>query len=150
MHRFFTPDQYSYETVIYRVFHTNGITFKVKACNDAHIALFDHYHTARAYEIVIGSNGNSVTRIKKKLIGSSEVQVETPDILSCTDFGQFWVTWANGRIALGYGDIEGILEIAAFEDDDPHSVSYLAISTGWGSEGEWEFFTLPGISLLPF
>ena len=66
--RFYTKNEYSYERVQFRVDGTFWAPFKVQACNDAHIALFDHHKTDVAYEIVIGSSENQNTIIRKGLL----------------------------------------------------------------------------------
>ncbi len=64
------------------------------------------------------------------------------------NFRQFWITWLYGKIAAGFGEIPGILEIINYEDPDPISISYYAISTGWGASGDWEINELPGMKFI--
>ncbi len=65
----------------------NYVTFKVRACAEAHVLLMsgldmtNHTH----YQVVIGGASNSLTSISKEPAGHSEA-VSTVDILSCTAF----------------------------------------------------------------
>ena len=70
------------------------------------------------------------------------------NIFSCTDFRSFWVTWMDGRIALGRGELFGVGEIVAWDDPEPVAVSYMSFLTGWGSTGEWEFFNITGVNTV--
>ena len=73
--RFYTANEYIYNKIQFRVDGAYWAPFKVRACNDAHIALFDHHLTDMAYEIVFGSSGNQWTVIRKQRLAYPKAQV---------------------------------------------------------------------------
>ncbi len=85
-YRFHTPDKYDYEQVVSRSYKDKAMVFKVRACNDAHIALFDHYHTDLAYEIIFGGGSNTYTWIRKYRLEYPVASVTTPNITSCDEY----------------------------------------------------------------
>ena len=70
----------------------------------------------------------------------------TPDILNCDAYLPFWITWWQGSVAVGYGEVAGIGQIVVYDDPAPAAVSYLSFLTGWGATGDWEFFNVTGMS----
>ena len=50
-------------------------TFRVAACNDAHVALFDNHQTDVAYEVIIGGSGNAFTIIRRKRLQDNKAEV---------------------------------------------------------------------------
>ena len=40
---------------------------------------------------------------------------------------------------VGDGNIIGVTEFMRYDDPSPTEVNYIAISTGWGTSGEWTF-----------
>lgn len=121
--------------------------FKLQACNDGHVGLFESYKfRPYTYEIVIGGYSNMKSEIRINRF--SNTLVNTPDILKCDELQQFWVSWLNGRIALGYGEVPGIAEILGVDDPNPKSISYLGLSTGWGATGVWMISNIPGKRII--
>ena len=49
------------------------------------------------------------------------------------------MSWLNGLIEVGKGSVVGAESIMRWQDPDPHPVATVAVSTGWGAVGEWEF-----------
>ncbi len=70
-----TPDNTDYRHVKYSVHAVTSMMFKVKACHEAIIALFDHIYSTTAYEIIIGDTNNQKSRIKKYIYGNTMVEV---------------------------------------------------------------------------
>lgn len=73
-----TTTQYSYSSYWYRVGTKTYLQFKVKACNDAHVALFDEYLLEQAYEIVIGGSANTLSSIRRTRLQDNKVSVGFP------------------------------------------------------------------------
>lgn len=122
---------------------TTSVTFAVKACNDAHIALSKTkgLDSKDTYEIVIGgwADSESVIRDCKQCQHMDEVRHKSHP-LSCSQQHPFWISWSNNYIRVGMGYIVGEQQFMSWNDTDPHSVNYVAIATGWGATGDWTFF----------
>ncbi len=74
-------------------------------------------------------------------MGASAGAVDTPDILTNTEFRYFWITWSDGVIRVGHGFIIG--EDIIMEKNYPTStdINYLALFNGMGSDGIWKLYT---------
>ena len=68
---------------------------------------------------------------------------ETPGILDPNEFREFWISWKDGRIAVGRGRIPLLREILAWTDPKHMTVSYLSMGM-YNNEGHWEMYTVPG------
>lgn len=120
--------------------------FKVKACNDAHVALsrtlgMTSMHT---YEVVLGAYGNTKSLIRNATQGTEWVSLDTPGILNCTTMLTFWLSWDAGLVKVGRGGVIGSNEFMYWQDPNPYSVHALGISSGWGAVASWQFSNLPG------
>lgn len=141
--RYFTPDGYSYANVQYRAENRTSVEFRVKSAKDAHIGLFDKYNEQIAYEIIIGAGDNTYMGIRRKTQSNVEAFVYGT-FLNASEFRAFWITWANGFIEIGRGNIIGHDRVLHWQDPAPLGVSIVAISNWYGSTGEWEFQAVPG------
>lgn len=61
---FYTDFKYDVTQSQYVVASRSWLTFKVRACKDAHVMLFSNAMTSEAYEVVIGGSSNTVTGIR--------------------------------------------------------------------------------------
>lgn len=115
---------------------SGGLTFKVRAANDAHIALTAAPSDSEPIvELFIGGWGNAKTVIRKNKQKPEKAEADTPGILNDSEFRGFWLRWSGGHIALGK---EG--EAAPFiqwEDPEPFGIHNYGICTGWGASGTW-------------
>lgn len=81
--------------------NSSGIVqFRVKAANDAHIAL----STAAAevdpmYEVYIGGWGNTKSIIRKNRSKPDVAEVPTPGILNENEFRGFWIRYEGKIVA---------------------------------------------------
>lgn len=128
-----TEDKLEYQ------FHpvTSGaLHFKVRAANDAHIALTPGPAEGEPmYEIFIGGWGNSKTAIRRDRQKPDKALAETPDILTDAEYRGFWLRWAGGSVALGK---EGeTAPFVSWDDPEPFGIGYYGICTGWGATGSW-------------
>ena len=139
-----TSKRYDYAYAWITVLSQN-ITFTVRACRDAHIALSKTRENVRAdtYEIVIGGWGNSKAVIRRAVQGKPVSEVTIPDLLHCSEFRQFWISWYNGEIVVGQGSL-GSNEILRYSNSSPNEISAVAITTGFGIEGDWKLKQNPG------
>ncbi|XP_046377746.2 uncharacterized protein LOC124149944 [Haliotis rufescens] len=126
-----------------------SFTFKVRAENDAFVALLqeDGVTNQNIYEVLIGGwhNTRSVIRTGKQFNSRVEAR-HTP--LSSTQFRDFWISWEDGVISVGAGKVVGVEMFMTWTDPTPHPVNYIAVSTGWGSTGLWEFYGSPPVVCL--
>jgi len=49
----------------------------------------------------------------------------------------FWLKWGDSNLQVGRGTEVGIDVIMEYGHNSKLDVQWLAISTGWGSTGEW-------------
>lgn len=75
IYELYTSNSYTYNNYRYRVGAKTYVTFHVRACNDAHVALFDEYMLDIAYEIVIGGSVNTISAIRRTRQQDNKVQV---------------------------------------------------------------------------
>ena len=100
--RVVTPNSAIYQSLHHAVLGYDHVTFRLKASQEARIAL-THTHTnvdTGGYVIDVGAAANSKTIIFKG-IGDDrkEVQVhETSGVLNPEQFEWFWVSWKSGFI----------------------------------------------------
>lgn len=133
----------------YRFLHDMGVdvtghtslTFQVKACNDAHIALSQDkgVDSRNTYEVVIGgwSGRRSVIRDCKQC--AYKARSNKRQTVNCKTYLPFWIGWENGIIRVGTGNVVGNGQFMMWNDAGPHDVNYVAVSTGFGSNGDWKF-----------
>ncbi|GLG97808.1 Farnesoic acid O-methyltransferase [Gryllus bimaculatus] len=128
-----TPDKLEYQ------FHpvTSGsLNFKIKAPNDAHVALTAGPEEADPmYEVFIGGWGNTKSVIRRDRTKPDKAEAETPDILSGDEFRGFWLRWNGGLIEVGKeGEAAPFL---SWQDPEPAPVGHYGVCTGWGASGAW-------------
>ncbi|XP_076667442.1 uncharacterized protein LOC143368523 isoform X2 [Andrena cerasifolii] len=112
------------------------LQFRVKAGNDAHVALTTGPQEGDPmYEVFIGGWGNSKSVIRKNRTKPDVAESETPGILSADQSRGFWIRWSDGVLSVGKeGEPSAFLTYA---DPDPFGIGYFGVCTGWGSSGEW-------------
>ena len=120
--------------------HHKQIQFNVKGCNDAHIILSNTLRetSSNVYEIVIGSNANTLSDIRKGRYGEVVVQKSTPNIMNCDQMGLFWVSWDEaGMINVGTGFVHSHT-FMQYQSTDPVFYKYASLSTWTSASLEWE------------
>ncbi|EGI57249.1 C3 and PZP-like alpha-2-macroglobulin domain-containing protein 8 [Acromyrmex echinatior] len=112
------------------------IQFRIKAPNDAHVALTTGPQEGDPmYEIFIGGWNNSKSVVRKNRAKPEVAETETPGILSADDYRGFWIRWDNGVLTVGKeGESNPFLSYA---DPEPFGIGYFGVCTGWGATGEW-------------
>lgn len=115
---------------------TRQIQFRVKAANDAHVALTTGPNEGEPmYEVFIGGWSNSKSVIRKNRTKPEVAEAETPGILSADEYRGFWIRWTDGVLTVGKeGESGPFLE---FADPEPFGITYFGVCTGWGATGEW-------------
>ena len=144
-----THSRYSYNTSWLDVVGKASFEFQIQACSDVHLALarIPGEAAVQSYEVVIGGWQNSKSAIRKfPLESPPSFQMDTPDILDCGEFRQFWVSWLDGDVRVGRGAVVGEDELMAWKDtSQPHSVNSVGLSTATGSAGTYKIQYFEGV-----
>ena len=135
---------YSYSNIQYRTENRTFVTFRVKATKDAHIGLFDKIYQYIAYEIVLGAGTNTFSVIRRAH-QTDDKAYYVGTTLNETDFRAFWISWSNGLIQVGFGNIVGHEMFMSWQDPEPIGIGVVAISGYYDVGGEWEFQAVPGM-----
>ncbi|XP_041975354.1 uncharacterized protein LOC121730395 isoform X2 [Aricia agestis] len=116
---------------------SGSVQFKVRAANDAHIALtMGPQASVPMYEIMIGGWGNTKSVIRKNRTKPDKVEIETPGILNAGEFRGFWVRWDGGIVSAGR---EGeAIPFISWSDPEPFPIGFVGVCTGWGATGTWK------------
>jgi hypothetical protein len=115
---------------------SNGIIqFRVRAPNDAHLALCANECEADPmYEVFLGGWKNTKSVIRKNRT-KPDIEADTPDILNDGEFRGFWIRWMDNTITVGHeGQVAAFL---TFEDSEAIPINYVGVCTGWGACGSW-------------
>ncbi|XP_035696631.1 C3 and PZP-like alpha-2-macroglobulin domain-containing protein 8 [Branchiostoma floridae] len=117
--------------------------FEVKAERDVHVALSSRQDQDldEIYEIVIGGWDNMRSVIRRSRQGYNHVDVQTPNIVSKTEYRTFWIMWSSdGTIAVGRGDEN--LPFMLWRDPDPLPINYAGLKSDWRNVdrkvGQWK------------
>lgn len=112
------------------------VNFKVRAPNDAHLALTGGPNeTHPIIEVFIGGWGNTKSVIRRNKTKPEKAECHTPNILHPGEYRGFWIRVTQGVVTVGR---EG--EAAAFlswQDPEPFLINYVGVCTGWGASGSW-------------
>lgn len=117
--------------------------FSVRACSSAQIALAETLGNleTNAYEIILGAYDNTQTFIRKQ-VGGDEAEegnsVETPGILDCHSYRDFYISWNDGTIEVGSGHSSSHA-LLTWHDSNPHEIRDFAMATGPAGSGTWKF-----------
>ena len=74
-------------------------------------------------------------------------QVNTPGILSCTEFRTFWAAWNKGHIQLGIGaTVDKEAPVLEWQDpsETPKQIQQLYLETGDDAEGRFQVLNQDG------
>ncbi|XP_006621855.1 uncharacterized protein LOC102675334 isoform X1 [Apis dorsata] len=112
------------------------LQFRIKAPNDAHIALTTGPQEGEPmYEVFIGGWSNSKSVIRKNRTKPDVAEVDTPGILSADEMRGFWIRWNDGVLSIGKEDEPSAF--LTYADPEPFGIGYFGVCTGWGASGEW-------------
>ena len=119
-----------------------SIKFRLKACETCHIAmLMRPGDNTVGYQVSLGTDGNQRSKIRTVIGQNPEVDIPTPDILDCSKYLDFWISWEAGNITVGNGS-ELYQNMFMFYDDsdDPHLVTSVSFTTNSETmQADWEF-----------
>lgn len=139
-----TPNEYLYKDLTdldLSIDLLQSVVFYVRACNDAHIGLFKSRPSPKInsfYEIVIGGWGNTKSVIRDRRQRKPKVE-HNGNMLNCNVYRQFWISWQGQRLKVGQGNELYKKTFMELNMRFNYDVRYVAITTGFGSEGNWIF-----------
>ena len=113
-----------------------SLVFEVKAKTDAHI-LLSPCPECDGYEIVIGGWNNTKSAIRDGKQKENKVFIETPNILSATEFREYWIEIRkNDGIMISVGKGEEREPFMANTFSKTNSISYAGFA-GWSWPKEY-------------
>lgn len=139
-----------YESLMLSLKDAKEIVFGLHACRDGHIALSKvpgilEFHT---YELIIGAQNNMKTILRSSIGGASVSEVDSPQILNCTEVRMFWIAWRSaGEIAFGKGSAPLQGRLLYYQDPNPYRLTALSVATPQGVMGVWKVYHFTGMSL---
>lgn len=79
---------------------------------------------------------------------ATKANLTTVDVVNCDSFKRFWVSWANGLIKLGQGQLQENT-LLFWSNEKPFTVRALSLKTsvGSGAVAEWQFSARAGIAI---
>ncbi len=118
-----------------------SIQFQLQACGASHIALLTRPgDPSVGYQVTLGADRNSRSKIRTVIGQTPEVDIPTPNILVCSAFQDFWISWENGNITVGNGSDLYQNLIMFYNDSDPHIVTALSFTSGSNAtQSDWLF-----------
>ena len=87
-----TSTDYSYQQTWLTTASTDHVILGIKSCHDPHILLSEHLgFVNNSYEVAFGINRNTESVMREGPYGANVVWIDTPDIMSCTDFRYLYI-----------------------------------------------------------
>ncbi|CRL00419.1 CLUMA_CG013685, isoform A [Clunio marinus] len=113
-----------------------GIVFRVRAANDAHIALTSSEGLSNPMiEVFIGGWANSKSVIRKDQTKPDVFETPTPMVLDANEFRGFWIRWSNNYITVGRENEAA--PFMSYSNPDSYPINYVGIRTRRGASGSW-------------
>ena len=119
--------------------------FKVKSCQEAHIALTDKPTVwgDYIYDIIIGADSNTQTQIWKKNITRPVSSTDTDSVLNCDEDRQFWLGYSDGTVEVGRGDTLGQGLLVNYRDPQKPKIFAASLASGPIKGAEWSYKIQP-------
>ena len=77
----------------------------------------------------------SINRPSTYDFSKDHLGVDTPSVLSCTEYRKFWITWNEDHVTLGRGMHVGSDVITSLPiTDNPNNMHFAAVSGYWSDE----------------
>ena len=134
-----TPDSFSSDISWFNPLVEHFI-FSVCACKHAHIIFSSDLQDTMDHELIIGYKDNTVSALWDVRSGNSELvaQANTAGILDCYRDRDFWITWAEGIVRFGRGQL---FEHMVLEHTVPNYNAFtsVSLSSSDGATGEFNY-----------
>lgn len=117
---------------------------RVTQCKEAYLVLSEipGITLYNSYEIQLGINGNTESRILHNRGGTELVRESTSQILDCNEQRTFWITWPgdhSSQLEVGKGEDPGIDIVMKASIEDSFLLNSVSVSSGNEESGLWEF-----------
>jgi Farnesoic acid 0-methyl transferase len=126
-----------------------SLNFEVRACYHARLRFSQIPFATPQYEIVLGSDFNSKSKILR--YDGDDVAVvaeeDTPGVVDCSESRKFGVSWNNGKITVSRGSVSGQVVLDWLADHNSINLFAIGLSTGPQSDGDWKFSYSEGIHM---
>lgn len=126
------------------------LEFGVRSCQNARLVLSTVNFGVPLYEIVLGSDGNTKSKVIRyeddgsgNWNSSLKAEETTPGVIDCLQSRWFWLSWNGGLIEVARGSASG-QRFLSWQDDSPHNVFAVSFSTGPGDFGDWTYLYTSG------
>ena len=146
----YTPNDLNWRHGWMLVTGTHHVKFRLMACSEAHVTLSENPNYESddilAFDVVLGDSGNTKTVIKDGQNGVVRATADSPDILSCKDYRDFWVRWDDyGLVQVGRGRNDRVDKIVEWRSPTTRQpIGTVSVASGLGSTGAWVFYLRPG------
>ena len=123
---------------------TSILTFSFKGESSASLMLVQNIDDSKSiFEIIIDGYSNTRSLLRKN--GETKITSFEKNLVSATEFRDFWLSWDGGNIKVGKGwDINRNV-FMEWSDDSLDSLTDIVIHSVDGKEGFWSCVALKGI-----
>jgi len=116
-------------------FPKQSFIFEVRGARNLFVALCrtkDSYVADQMYEFLLAgwTNTKSVFRKNKFEAGPELAKATTYNLINEFSFKTFWVSWNDGKLRLGQGNVVGQNVVLAYTDEKPFQPQFLSFA-GW-------------------
>lgn len=117
--------------------------FRIMACSNAIISLTSKpQDVSDGFQIIIGTHGNTISSIFKNSIHEMVQVQDTPQILSCGVYQDFWIRWEGRKLMVGEGDLDSGM-FMMWEDPEPLTLHAISLrSEDPDGPITWNFYDL--------
>lgn len=119
------------------------MNFMIKACSNVYVALSETQNfnaPINYYKVVIGLLNGGVSLRNMRTRGEVFFNRTNSQLMDCSKYRQFWISWKNGHLKLGGGIYLDKYILADWIDQRPFTVSAIGLMTKHGSVGDWKIF----------
>ena len=65
--------------------------------------------------------------------------IQDQKVFSCYEYGKFWVSWKDGLISSGRGDVVGKKLLVKYRDLFVREIIRVKVASRWSEAGGWWF-----------
>jgi hypothetical protein len=115
------------------------LNFKVKGCNDAHLVFCPTIiKQPPLYHIGIGGWGNTRSIVAREREFYEYVdQIDQSGMMNCNSYQPYWVSWENGYIRMGRGNVIDVDILLSYTEQCPFRVQNIELGADQGEIINW-------------
>ena len=126
----------------------DSLVFSVGACSDAYIILHEAPGKVgdedNSYHIVLGTESNEKSEIRKKGENAETHSFDTPSLLKCLPASRtFYLTWRGDEIQLRQDTEQGSV-LFTWEDSSMYQINAIALGSRHQDMARWTFLKSQG------